>query len=58
MRYFEGGLISPFFGQDHENNKESGTNYQFLFELQNLFRKSPFLVIYHLGNFDLVQSGF
>ena len=27
--------------------------------MQNIFRKIPFLVIYHLGNFyDLIQSGF
>ena len=49
----------PFYGQDYGKQKEPGTSYQFLFELQNMFRKIPFLVIYHLGNFDdLIQSGF
>ena len=35
-----------------------GTSYQNLFVLQNMFRKIPFSVIYHLSNFDsLMQSG-
>ena len=29
-----------------------GTSYQSLFGVQNMFRKIPFLVIYHLGNCD------
>ena len=40
-------------------NKKLGTSYQFLFGLQNMIRKIPYLVIYHLGNFDyLMQSSF
>ena len=36
-----------------------GTSYQNLFVLQNMFRKIPFSVIYHLSNFhSLIQSGF
>ena len=34
-------------------------SYQSLFMLQNMFRKIPYLVIYHVRNFDdLMQSGF
>ena len=48
-----------FNGQDYENQKVSGTSYHSLFVSQNMFRKIPFVVVYHLGNFDdLLQSGF
>ena len=40
---------APFYGQDYEKQ----------FELKNMFRKIPLLVIYYLGNFDdLIQSDF
>ena len=36
-----------------------GTSYQYLSGLQNMFKKIPFLVIYHPGDFDdLIQSSF
>ena len=49
----------PFYGYDYEKLMGPETSYQSLLELQNMFRKIPFLVIYNLGNFDdLIQSGF
>ena len=39
-------------GQDYERQKGPVTSYEFLFGLQNMVRKIPFLVINHLGNFD------
>ena len=42
-----------------ENKKGPVTSYKFLFGLQNISWKIPFLVTYHLGNFDdLIQSHF
>ena len=32
----------PIYGQDHEEQKRSGTSYQSLFELQNMFRQIHF----------------
>ena len=37
--------------------KGAGTNYQSLFMLQNMLRKIPFQVTYHLGNFDDLTQG-
>ena len=34
----------PTYGQDHEKQKRCGTSYHSPFELQNMFRKIPFLV--------------
>ena len=49
----------PLYGHDYEKQKGPGTSYQSLCGLQKMFRKIPFLAIYHLGNFDdLIQSGF
>ena len=40
-------------------NKWLGTSYSSLFGLQNMFKKIPFVVIYHQGNFDeLLHGGF
>ena len=48
-----------FYGQDFEKQKGSENIYQSLIRLESMFRKIPFLVIYHLGNFDdLIQIGF
>ena len=47
------------YGLLYEMQKRRATNYQFLFGLQNKFRKIPFLATYCLDNFDdLIQSGF
>ena len=48
----------PFNGQRYEKNKESGTSDQYLFRLQNKFRKIALLVIYYLTKFDdVIQNG-
>ena len=48
-----------FYGPDYGKQKGPGTSWQSLFGLRRLFRKIPFLVFYHLGNFDnLIQVGF
>ena len=47
----------PFYGQNYEKQKGPGTSYQSFFRLKNMFRKIPFLLIYHLGSFDdLMES--
>ena len=49
----------PFCRQYHEKRKGPGTSYQSLFVLENMSRKIPFLVSYHLRNLDdIIQSGF
>ena len=65
IRYFERGLSKslkkvnfifsnpvPFDGHDYEKQKEPGTSDQWLFKLQNKFRKIPLLVMYYLTTFD------
>ena len=42
----------PFNGQSYKKQKGPGTSDQSLFRLQNNFRKTPLLVIYHLTKFD------
>ena len=60
-RYFERGLSKNlkklsslfsfasclFYGQDYVKQKGPETSCQSIFGLQNMFRKIPFLVIYH-----------
>ena len=73
IRYFERGLsktlkkitliflsnLVPFNGQRYQKQKGSGTSDQWLFRLQNKFRKISLLVIYYLTKFDdIIQSGF
>ena len=36
----------------HKNKKEQRLSYQWLFQLQNKFRKIPLLVMYYLAKFD------
>ena len=49
----------PFYGQDYKQKEEPGTSYNSFFGLKNVFRKTLFSVISHLGSFyDIVQSGF
>ena len=46
------------YGQNYEKQKVPRTSHQSLFGLQNTFRKIPFLLMQHLGNFDnAIQSG-
>ena len=42
----------PFNRQNYQKQKGLGTSDQALFRLQNKFRKTPLLVIYHLSKFD------
>ena len=61
MRYFEGGLPSPFFWTRLFLKKLRGLELVTSFSLSYkiCLEKVLFLVIYHLGNFDdLIQSGF
>ena len=37
---------------EHKNKKELRLTYQWLFQLQNKFRKIPLLVMYYLAKFD------
>ena len=46
----------PFYGQEYEEQKWPGISHQSFFRLQNIFRKVPFLMIYHLGNFDVLMQ--
>ena len=64
--YFERGLSNslkkltlfflskpvPFNGQDYEKHKGPGTSDQFLYRLQNKFRKILLLALYYLFKFD------
>ena len=43
---------APFNGQSYLKQKGHGTSDQWLFRLQNKFRKIPLLVIYYLTKFD------
>ena len=66
IRYFEGGSSTslkkffsfflsnpvPFNGQSYLKQKGHGTSDQWLFKLQNKFRKIPLLVTYYLSKFD------
>ena len=52
-------LIFSFKPSPFGTSYWSGTSYQCLLRLQNVFRKISFSVIYHLGNFDdSIQCGF
>lgn len=44
----------PFHAHDYENKKGPGTNYDSHFQLQNMFRKTPFSTIYHPANFNVL----
>ena len=69
VRYFESGLSKslkkvtlffllnpiPFNGQKKKKQKELGTSDHSFFRLQNRFRKTPLLVLYHLTKFDDVK---
>ena len=49
----------PFNEQSYQKQKGPGTSNQFLFRLQNKFRKIPLLVIYYLTKFDdIILSSF
>ena len=49
----------PFYGQDYEKQKGPQNSYWCLVWSQNMSKKIPISMIYHLGNFDdLIQSGF
>ena len=66
VRYFERGLSKslkkvtsfvlsnpvPFNRQNHQKQKGPGTSDQWLFRLQNKFRKIPLRVMYYLAKFD------
>ena len=66
LRYFERALSKslkkvtffvlsnpvPFNRQNYQKQKGSGTIDQWLFRLQNKFRKMPLLVMYYLTKFD------
>ena len=67
LRYFERGLSKSlkkkltffvlsnpvsFNRQNYQKQKGSGTSDQWLFRLQNKFRKIPLLVMYYLTKFD------
>ena len=65
-RYFKRGLSKslkkatffllsspvPFSRQNYQKQKGPGTSDQWLFRLQNKFRKIPLLVMYYLTKFD------
>ena len=42
----------PLNGQDYGKQKGPGTSHQWLFRLQNKFRKIPLLVMYYLTKSD------
>ena len=42
----------PFNRQNNQKQKGPGTSDQWLFRLQNKFRKIPLLVMYYLTKFD------
>ena len=42
----------PFSRQNYQKQKGPGTSDQWLFRLQNKFRKIPLLVMYYLTKFD------
>ena len=46
----------PFYRQNHEKQKRTGTSYHSLFGLQKMFRKIPLIKISYLDHIDDVTQ--